>query len=106
MRTFGAGARRFALTTLVCAALFVAAGAVFSAVTGHGTRVSIASALFIGAAVVIMVNTLGETGLRDGGVDVRTGVTYPGAGSSPRGSLSWVLVGVALVGLGVLVLIT
>src|SRR5215468_4853837 len=105
MRTLGAGAKRFALTTVVCVAVLVAAGAVFAAATGHETRVSIASALFIGAAVLIVLNALGEGGLRDRGVDVRTGMMYPGAGFSPRGASGWVLVGVALIGFGIVVLV-
>jgi len=96
---------RFALIDVACTGLLVAAGAVFAAATDNGTLFSVASALFIGAGVLIVFNTLGEGGVRDRGVDVRTGMTYPGAGSSPRGSLGWVLVGAALIGLGVLILV-
>jgi hypothetical protein len=53
--------------------------------------------------VLIVVNALGEGGVRDRGVDVLTGTTYPGAGS--QGSLAWVLVGVLLIGFGVVTLI-
>ena len=94
----------------MCAVVLAAAGAVFAAATGKGTQVSVASALFIGAAVLIGVNALGETGSRDRGFDVGSsaaarGRLYPGAGSSPHGSFGWVLVGVALIGFGVLVLV-
>ena len=105
MRTLGGGAGRFAAITVACAVVLVAAGAVFASAAGKGTQVSIASALFIGAAVVILVNVLGEAGIRDRGVDIRTGMTYPGAGFAPRGSFVWVLVGAVLIGVGVLVLV-
>lgn len=105
MTEIGATAKRFALATLACAVVLVAAGAVFAVATGKGTQGSIAAALFIGAAVLIVFNALGESGLRNRGVDVRTGMTYPGAGSWSQGSLGWALVGVVLVGVGVLILI-
>ena len=105
MRRLGASARRFALTTVASAAALVAAGAVFAATTGKQTQPSIAAALFIGAAVLIVFNSLGETGLRDRGVDARTGMTYPAAGSWRQGSLGWALMGVVLIGLGVLTLV-
>jgi hypothetical protein len=105
MRGRGAGAVRFALTTVATAVVLVAAGAVFAAATGRGTRASVASALFIGAAVLIVWNALGDAGLRDRGVDARTGTIYPGTGLGPRGSAGWVLVGIVLIGVGVLVLV-
>ncbi len=110
MGTLGATARRFGLATVACTVVLVAAGAVFAAVTGKGTQVSVASALFIGAALLIGFNALGETGFRDRGFDLgssagATGRIYPGAGSSPQGSFGWVLVGVALIGFGVLTLV-
>ena len=105
MRKRGATAQRFALTTVACAGVLAAAGAVFAVATGKETRPSVATALFIGAAVLIVFNALGEGGLRDRGVDAFTGTTYPGGGSWRQGSLGWVLVGVVLVGLGVLTLV-
>jgi hypothetical protein len=103
MRPRGAVAMRFALITAACTVVLVAAGAVFAAATGAGTQVSVASALFIGAAVLIAFNTLGELGERDRGVDYLTGNTYPGGGRG--GSLGWVLVGFVLIGFGVLTLV-
>jgi hypothetical protein len=58
----------------------------------------VASARFIGAVLLIAVNALGETTSPDRSVDVRTGMTYPGAGSAPQGSFGWALVGTALIG--------
>ena len=104
MTTFGEAARRFALTTVACTVVLVGAGAVFAALTGKGTRASVASALFIGAVLLIAVSALGETGVRDRGVDIRTGMTYPGAGSAAQGSFEWALVAIALIGVGVLIL--
>jgi 4-hydroxybenzoate polyprenyltransferase len=105
MAKLGAAAKRFTLTTAACAVVLVAVGVVFGAVAGTGTQASVASALFIGAALLILVNALGEGGVRDRGVDVRTGMTYPGAGLGSRGSLGWVLVGIALIAVGLLVLV-
>jgi hypothetical protein len=105
MGKLGATAKRFALTTVTCAVALVAAGALFAAATGKETQSSIAAALFIGAAILIVFNALGEAGLRDRGVDVRTGMLYPGAGYWNQGSLGWALVGVVLIGVGVLILI-
>ena len=90
--------------------MLVAAGALFAAATGKRTQESVASALFIGAALLIGVNALGETGSRDRGFDLGSsagarGRFYPGARSSPHGSLGWVLVGIALIGFGVLILV-
>ena len=105
MSNLGAAAKRFALATVVCAVVLVAAGAVFAAATGKQTQPSIAAALFIGAAVLIVFNALGQSAVRDRGVDVRTGMTYPGAGSFDQGSLGWALIGVVLIGFGVLTLV-
>jgi hypothetical protein len=105
MKRPGGPASRFVLATVACAGVLVAVGAVFAAVTEAGIQVSVASALFIGAAALIAFNALGESGARDRGFDLRTGWIYPRAGSGPRGSLSWVLVGVVLIALGVLVLV-
>jgi 1,4-dihydroxy-2-naphthoate octaprenyltransferase len=105
MRTLGAAAQRFALATAACAAALVAAGAIFAVATGKQTQPSIAAALFIGAALLIVFNALGEASSRDRGVDIRTGMTYPGAGSWRQGSLGWALVGVVLIGFGVLILV-
>ena len=110
MKTFGAIARRFALTTVACAVVLVAVGAAFAAATGKGTQVSVASALFVGAALLIGFNALGESGSRDRGFDVGSsagarGRFYPGAESSPHGSFGWALVGIALIGFGVLSLV-
>src|SRR5215471_11224318 len=105
MRPSGATAGAFAVRAGVCAVALAAAGAIFAAATGRDARVSIASALFIGAALLIVFNTIGEAGQRDRGVDARTGTAYPGFGSSPQGSFAWVLVGLALIGLGVLILV-
>ena|SRR5262245_33175944 len=105
MSNLGAAAKRFALATVVCAVVLVAAGAVFAAATGDQTQPSVAAALFIGAAVLIVFNALGQSTVRDRGVDVRTGMTYPGAGSFDQGSLGWALIGVVLIGFGVLTLV-
>jgi hypothetical protein len=85
--------------------VLAASGAVFAAAAGKGTQECVASALFVGAAVLIAINALGETGMRDRGVDPVVGMAYPGAGSSPQGSFRWVLVGFALIGFGVLTLV-
>ena len=108
MSTFSV--RRFLLITGACTVVLVAAGAIFAAVTGKATPESIASALFIGASLLIAFGALGETGTRDRGFDLGSsaaarGRLYPGAGSSPHGSFGWVLVGVALIGFGVLVIL-
>ena len=105
MRAVGGSLRWFGLITLACAVMLVAAGGVFAALTGKGAQGSVAAALFIGAAFLIAVNALGESGSRDRGVDVRTGTTYPGAGTVAGGSFGWVLVGFVLIGLGVLILV-
>jgi len=105
MSELGAAARRFVLATVACAVVLVAAGVVFAAATDRHTQPSIAAALFIGAAVLIVFNALGEAGFRDRGVDVRTGMTYPGARSWHQGSLGWALIGVVLIGFGVLTLV-
>jgi len=63
LRTVGVTVRRFALITVACAVVLAAA----KTATGYGTQVSIASAVFIGATVLIAVNALGESSSRDRG---------------------------------------
>ena len=85
MRTLGANARRLALATAACTVVLVAAGAVFAAATGRETQGSVASALFIGAALVIAFNALGESGSRDRGRRRQDRPHLPRSGIQPSG---------------------
>ena len=80
-------------------AVLVAAGAAWSHFGGHGLRFSIASSLFIGGGVLVVWNGLAGGGTRGARFDTRNRLPRP---SMP---FAWVFVGIAVIGIGVLVVV-
>jgi hypothetical protein len=103
LRSAGRELLRLVLLSLGLAAILTGAGAAWAAFGGHGLRSSVASALFIGGAATVVWN-----GLSGGAAGGRRADIYSSGGRRATATampFGLVLVGVAVVGLGVLSLV-
>jgi hypothetical protein len=94
--SFGARVARLLLVIGVAAVATVVAGAVFAWAAGRELHPVVTSALFIAGFVLIAWNAFAG-----GGVSARRMDVLRGDVRQTQMSFSWILVGVALVGLGV-----
>jgi hypothetical protein len=92
--------KRPVLTLVVCAALLIVAGAVYAVAAGKAMQHSIAYALFIGGAVLVVVAGLAGGGASGARFDTRASGRYQPA-DMPFG---WVVIGALVIGIGVAVL--
>ena len=86
---------------VMCAAGLLLAGAAYATATGSGLKFSLASALFLGGAAIFVSSALSGGGARGRRADLYaygrlTRMTHTDM------SFGWVLVGLALIGLGAL----
>jgi hypothetical protein len=88
-----------AAAIVVIGAVLIAIAAAYAHFGGHDMQSSAASSLFIGGAVLVVWNGLAGGGTRGARYDRRVGLPRP---SMP---FAWVVIGLAEIGIGVLVVV-
>jgi hypothetical protein len=96
-----ASVKRIILRLSVSTVALVAIGAIFAALTGRGVWHSITWALILGGALLVVLNVAGS-GSGTSTADPRTGTSFGGVAPDATMPPGWLIVGLALVGLGVL----
>lgn len=96
----GATVKRFVLTLIGSMVALAAIGAIFAALTDRGTWHSIAWSFIVGGAVLIVLNIAGS-GTGQSLADPRTGTSFGGVVRDASVPAGWLIVALALVGLGV-----
>jgi hypothetical protein len=106
LRRLALAVLHFARLVIVCSAVLGLAGAGYSVATGSDFHNAVVSALFIGGGVLFVVNAFAGGGTRGRMQDQLR--WRSGHGASPLGLSSpfeWILVALALIGIGVLFVI-
>ena len=93
--------KRFLLTLLLSAVALAAVGAIIAAVSGHDLWRGVMWAFVVGGGVLVVVNVAGSGPGRPT-VDPHTGFGSAASIQDAATSAGWLVIGVALIGLGVL----
>jgi hypothetical protein len=98
MRVRGAAVRWFAIALLGSLVGLAAVGAIVAALTGRGVWHSMAWAVFIGGAVLAVLNVV--SGSSNPPIDPRTGFGFGAFLPDSSPSAGWLVVGLALAAIG------